>query len=327
MFMMRFDMRVPGMTAAQIADQYQCAIEMAQWAEGKGCVGIGISEHHCSEDGYTPSPLVLASAMAAVTKSTPIMIAAALLNLYDPVRLAEDMIVLDYVSRGRVSYVCGLGYREVEYQLHGVDFEKRGAVADEKLAALLAALKQASEGTAMPRVTPASFTPGRPMINWGGGTKAAARRAGHNGVGFVAQTSAPGLAETYAAAAREKGFEPGLCMLPPNDMPSICFVHPDANAGWREVGQYMLVDATSYAEWNKENPHGAVSLSQGKTVEALQAERGAHRVYGIDEAAAQIKRWGRLGLHPLCGGCPPELAWKYLRRVVDDVIPALAKSS
>lgn len=95
MFMMRFDMRVPGKTPAQIADQYQTAIEMAQWADDKGCVGIGLSEHHCAEDGYTPSPLVLASAIAAVTKKVPILVAAALLPMYDPVRLAEDMIVLD----------------------------------------------------------------------------------------------------------------------------------------------------------------------------------------------------------------------------------------
>jgi len=36
--------------------------------------------------------------------------------------------------------------------------------------------------------------------------------------------------------------------------------------------------------------------------------------------------WGRLPLHPLCGRCPPDLAWAYLRRVVDDVLPNLASS-
>ena len=89
MFMMRFDMRVPGMTSAQITDQYHCAIEMAQWAEGKGCVGIGISEHHCSDDGYTPSPLILASAMAAVTKKTPIN-AGELKQHFAKLKEAED---------------------------------------------------------------------------------------------------------------------------------------------------------------------------------------------------------------------------------------------
>jgi alkanesulfonate monooxygenase SsuD/methylene tetrahydromethanopterin reductase-like flavin-dependent oxidoreductase (luciferase family) len=323
MFMMRFDMRVPGKTPAQISDQYRTVIEMAQWADDKGCVGIGLSEHHAAEDGYLPSPLMLASAVAAVTKNVPILIAAALLPMYDPVRLAEDMIILDHISKGRVTFIFGIGYRPVEYELYGLEFEKRGAIADEKLTKLLGILSQASEGNAMPRVTPPSFTKGRPNVVWGGATKAAARRAGHNGLGFFAQTNTPGLGEAYADAAREKGFEPGQCILPSPEMPSIVFVHPDTEMGWQEVGPYMLVDALSYADWNKDSKRPTVSLSQGKSVEELKAARGAHRVVNVPEAVEIVKRWGRLGLHPLCGGCPPELGWTYLRRVVDEVLPAL----
>jgi alkanesulfonate monooxygenase SsuD/methylene tetrahydromethanopterin reductase-like flavin-dependent oxidoreductase (luciferase family) len=325
MFAMRFDLRVPGMTPAQISTQYRTAIEMAQWADEKGPFSIGLSEHHCSEDGYLPAPLMLASAMAAVTRNTQIIVAAALLPMYDPVRLAEEMILLDHISGGRISYVLGIGYRPVEYELFGLDYDKRGAIADQKLTQLLQVLRQASEGKAMPRVTPASFTAGRPRIMWGGATKAAARRAGHAGLSFFAQTNTPGLAEAYTDAAREAGFEPGQCMLPSPEMPSIVFVHPDPEAGWREIGPYMLADAIAYADWNKDARRPTVSLSKGRTIEELRAERGAHRVLNVEDSLALVKRWGRLALHPLCGGCPPELAWKYLRRVVDDVMPALAR--
>jgi alkanesulfonate monooxygenase SsuD/methylene tetrahydromethanopterin reductase-like flavin-dependent oxidoreductase (luciferase family) len=326
MFMMRFDMRVPDKTPAEIADQYQAAIDMARWADDKGCAGIAVSEHHASEDGYLPSPLVLASAIAAVTRNVPIVVAAALLPMYDPVRLAEDMIVLDHISRGRVIFVFGIGYRPVEYELHGLDFRDRGAIADQKLTRLLDVLRRASEAQAMPRVTPSSSTAGRPTIAWGGATKAAARRAGRNGLGFFAQTNTPGLAEAYAAAARESGFEPGMCVLPSPEMPGSVFVHPDPDVGWKEVGRYLLADALAYAEWNKGSRHDTVSLSKGRTVEELRAERGAHRVLDVEEAVALVKQWGSLPLHPLCGGCPPELAWSYLRRVVDDVVPAVAAS-
>ena len=54
MYTMRFDLRVPGMTPAQIASQYETAIEMAEWAEGKGCAAVMVSEHHASPDGYLP---------------------------------------------------------------------------------------------------------------------------------------------------------------------------------------------------------------------------------------------------------------------------------
>src|SRR5580704_6811459 len=231
MFGMRFDLRAPGMTSAEIAREYRAAIDMAQWADEKGAMNIGLSEHHCSEDGYLPSPLILAAAMAAVTRRVQILVAAALLPMYDAVRLAEEMIVLDHVSEGRVSYILGIGYRPVEYELYHLDYEERGAIADRKLERLLDVLRQASEATAMPRVTPASFTPGRPRIMWGGATKAAARRAGRNGLPFFAQTNTPGLAETYAAAALEAGFKPGHCILPSPEMPSIVFVHPDPDTG------------------------------------------------------------------------------------------------
>jgi alkanesulfonate monooxygenase SsuD/methylene tetrahydromethanopterin reductase-like flavin-dependent oxidoreductase (luciferase family) len=327
MFMMRFDMRAPGMTSAQMAAQYRTAIEMAQWADDKGVISIGLSEHHCSEDGYLPSPLILASAMAAVTRNVQLLVAAALLPMYDPVRLAEEMLVLDHISSGRVSYVLGIGYRPIEYELYGLDYEKRGAIADQKLEQLLDVFRQASEGRLMPRVTPSSFTAGRPRIMWGGATKAAARRAGHHGLSFLAQTNTPGLAEAYTQAAREAGFEPGQCLLPSPEMPSIVFVHPDTDTGWKEVGPYMLADAVAYADWNKDSGRPTVSLSKGRTVEELRAERGAHRVLNVEEAVALVKRWGRLPLHPLCGGCPPDLAWTYLRRVADDVMPALAAAS
>ena len=85
-----------------------------------------VSEHHAADDGYLPSPLLVASAFAAVTSRVPITISALLVNLYEPVRLAEDIAVLDHLSKGRVSYTFGLGYRPVEYELYGRAWETRG---------------------------------------------------------------------------------------------------------------------------------------------------------------------------------------------------------
>ena len=326
MFSMRFDLRVPGMTPVQISDQYRTALEMARWTDDKGCTAIGVSEHHAAADGYIPSPLVLASAMAAVTNKARILVGAALLPMYDPVRLAEDMIVLDHISSGRVSYVLGIGYRPDEYQLYGIDFAKRGAIADAKLAKLLEILREASKAGAAPRVTPRSFTAGRPAIAWGGASKAAARRAGRNGLGFFAQIDTPGLREAYVEAAREAGFEPGMCVLPSRAVPGTVFVHSDPNQGWSEVGPYLLADATMYAAWNKDTGHDTVNLSTGRTIDELRAERAAHRVLSVNEAIESARRWGRLPLNPLCGGCPPDVAWRYLRRAVEEVVPALQAS-
>jgi alkanesulfonate monooxygenase SsuD/methylene tetrahydromethanopterin reductase-like flavin-dependent oxidoreductase (luciferase family) len=319
MFSMRFDMRAPGATADERAALYRTAIDMAAWADTRGCATIILCEHHAAEDGYLPAPLTLAASIAAVTTSVPIMIAAALLPLYDPVRLAEEMIVLDHISRGRVMYTLAIGYRPLEYELYGVDYRRRGAVADDKLAALLEHLSSASG------VTPAPYTKGGPMLAWGGGSRAAAERAGRNGLGFIAQGDRPGLREAYESAARAAGHEPGLCILPPVDTPSSVFVNDDLDAGWRDVGAALLADAVAYADWNAGTGMAAATatLSSGRTVEELRTEGGSHRVVTVDQAVGLIRTGGMLALQPLSGGLAPDVAWPYLHRVRDEVLPRL----
>ena len=138
MFALRFDMRAPA-NGAPTTDLYRAAIEMCAWAEEHGGLAATLCEHHKSADGYLPSPLVLASAIAARTTRLPITIAIFQLPLYNPIKVAEDMCVLDIISGGRVSYVAGLGYLPWEYEMLGADFKRRGAIADENLALLLRA--------------------------------------------------------------------------------------------------------------------------------------------------------------------------------------------
>ncbi|WP_426574998.1 LLM class flavin-dependent oxidoreductase [Aquihabitans sp. McL0605] len=315
--MMRFDLRAPGATPAERAAIHRAAIDMAAFAdEAGGCAAIVISEHHASDDGYLPSPLAMAAAMAAVTKTTAISVAAAILPFYDPVRLAEDLITLDHISEGRVMAVLGLGYRPIEYELHGVDYATRGAVADQKLERLLDVLGDAGRATVQPRVTPAPYSNPMPLLAWGGRSKAAARRAGRNGISFFAQADGPGLQEAYETAARDHGHEPAMCMLPNADAPQIVFVDDDLDAGWDAVGPSMLTDATSYYEWNEAagTVEGTASLSSATTVAGLREANGAHRVVTPAGAAEIVAEHGILHLHPLCGGLDPEVAWTYLRR-------------
>lgn len=323
MFSMRFDMRVPGFTPEQITTQYQCALEMAAYADSHAQARIGLVEHHASDDGYLSSPLVLASAMAAVTERTPIMIAATLLPLYEPVRLAEDIVQLDYISAGRVSYVMGIGYRPVEYDLFGLDYERRGAIVEEKINQLLAVLSHASDASQEKRITPALRSPIKQIISYGGGSKPAARRAGRLGLNFFAQANFPGLREAYEAGAREADQEPGICALPELDRPNIVFVHDDLDAAWDELGPFLLHDAMSYASWNENAGRPTISLSREQTVEGMREEEGAYRVVTCEGARDLIAKWGPLPLSPLCGGLPPDRAWPYLRRVVEEVMPSL----
>ena len=321
MFMMRFDMRAPEF-GATTSELYAAALEMARFAEGHGALVAVVSEHHTMADGYLPSPLVLATAMAARTSTLPIMTAALILPLYDPIRLAEDMVVLDIISGGRVSYVMAVGYRPEEFEHHGADFSRRGRLVEEQLALLL----RAKSGEALEHegrrihVTPTPVTPGGPTVIWGGGSPAAARRAARFGLDFFAQGGGPELEEIYAQECRARGREPGSCMVPPTDMATTVFVAEDLDAAWAELGPHLLHDVLSYAAINEGNTHTA-SISTARTVEELRAEDRTHRIVGVDEARSMIAGGMPLPLQPLVGGLPPETAWRYLRTVTDEVMP------
>ncbi|HEU5307682.1 MAG TPA: LLM class flavin-dependent oxidoreductase [Acidimicrobiia bacterium] len=319
MFMMRFDMRAPEFGGAT-TDLYQAAIDMAEWAETRGCMAAVISEHHTSSDGYIPSPLLLASAMAARTHTLHISIAAALLAFYDPIRLAEDMIVLDIISKGRLSYTLGLGYRPEEFEMYGIDWKRRGAVVEEKLQLLLKAKTGEPfehEGRRI-HVTPAPITPGGPMVMWGGGSIAAAKRAGRYGLGFFAQSDLAGMKEAYEQSCREHGFEPGMAQLPPKDAATTMFVADDVDKAWAEVGEYILHDVKMYGDWNPGDETTA-SISHAQTVDELRATSPAHKIYSTEEATEIVKSGMPLMLMPLCGGIPPKIAWPYLEHAVEVV--------
>lgn len=325
MFLLRFDMRAPAM-GASTPDLYAAALEMAAWAEGRGCLTAVVSEHHGVEDGYLPSPMVLATALAARTTTLPINVAVLVLPLYDPVRLAEEMLVLDNISRGRVSYVAGIGYRPEEYAMFGVDFRRRGRLADENLGILLRAKTGEPfehDGRRI-HVTPAPFTPGGPMVAWGGGSIAAARRAGGYGLGFFGQRGGPELASAYEEAARAAGHEPGMCFLPEADAATTVFVADDVDRAWDELGPYLMHDVLGYAAWNEGDTDRTASMSSATTVDELRAANASHRILSVGEAVEFVRGGQLLALHPLIGGLPRDIAWRYLRTAVEDVLPKAA---
>jgi alkanesulfonate monooxygenase SsuD/methylene tetrahydromethanopterin reductase-like flavin-dependent oxidoreductase (luciferase family) len=292
---------------------------MCAWAEGHGCLAAVVCEHHGAEDGYVPSPMILASAMAARTERLALSLIL-ILPFYEPVRLAEDMAVLDIISKGRVSYILALGYRPEEFEHFGVDIRKRGRVVDQKLDLLRGLL--AGEVDLNGRhinVTPRPHSVGGPMLMWGGGTVAAARRAGRYGLGMLGNANVAGMKEAYEAACREHGHGSGLVFLPDRDTPSVCFVADDVDKAWDELGPYLLYDARSYAEWNPDNETSA-GISHVDTVDELRALSRSHRIYSVPEAIERVRAGEIINLSPLCGGLPPELAWPYLKRVGEVVM-------
>jgi len=323
-FLLRFDMRAPEWGPAPIESLYAAALEMAEWAERNGGVQLVVSEHHGVGDGYLPSPLLLASAMAARTQRIPIQVAALVLPLHDPIELAEQMAVLDITSAGRVSYVVAVGYRPDEYAMFGHSFAGRGR----RMEACLDALREAWTGEPFEfegrpaRVTPRPITPGGPALLMGGNSPVAARRAARYGLGMIAGGVNPNLESVYREECEGLGREPGFFVNPPPGAVTAGFVAEDPDRAWAELGPHLLHDAKMYASWMGPD-QARVTGQLADSIEQLRANEGIYRIMTPDEAVEHVRANGIFVAMPLCGGLPPELAWPSLELLASSVLPRL----
>jgi alkanesulfonate monooxygenase SsuD/methylene tetrahydromethanopterin reductase-like flavin-dependent oxidoreductase (luciferase family) len=323
MFLLRFDMRAPTGGANTISQLYSSAIEMATWGEQNGCLATVISQHHSSSDNYLPSPLILASAIAAKTDKLAINIGALLLNMYDPIKLAEDIAVLDIISNGRVSYTIGLGYRAEEYAMFGIPMKARGKIMEEKLSALISALRgeRFEYHGRQVHVTPTPPSGKNLGLNYGGHSNAAAKRAGKFGLGLIADGGGPELEKVYRDAAAAHSQEAGMVYIPPANLITSLHVAKDVDKAWQEMGPHLLHDAQMYGDWMANNTTAATSYAS--SVDELRAEQGPYRIVTPEDAVAMIKAGQILAMQPLCGGMPIALAWRSLQLVADEVMPEI----
>ncbi|HXJ79403.1 MAG TPA: LLM class flavin-dependent oxidoreductase [Candidatus Methylomirabilis sp.] len=92
------------------------------WArmEELGFDGIGFNEHHTSPYGLMTSPNIMAAAASQRLRRMQILIYGNLLPIHDPLRLAEELAMLDCLSNGRLISGVARGIPR-EYLAYGVD--------------------------------------------------------------------------------------------------------------------------------------------------------------------------------------------------------------
>jgi probable F420-dependent oxidoreductase len=200
-------------------------IAEAQLAEACGFDSCFFGEHHQDRDGFLPSPLIVATAVAARTQRLRVGTSVVLLPLHHPVHVAEDVITLDLVSKGRVVLGVGIGYQPADFRAFGVPIEHRAAIFEESLEILRrcwAGEPFSFRGTHYTledvQVRPRPYQRPGPPLWIGASVPAAARRAGRLADGFVGTPStsmdnATRLAEIYRYAAREAGREPEVVQM------------------------------------------------------------------------------------------------------------------
>jgi alkanesulfonate monooxygenase SsuD/methylene tetrahydromethanopterin reductase-like flavin-dependent oxidoreductase (luciferase family) len=108
------------------------AEHLAAWEEmdGLGYDGVGFNEHHCSPYGLMNSPNLMAAAAAQRTSRLKLLIYGNLLPLHEPLRLAEELAMIDCLSNGRLISGFARGIPR-EYQVHNVPLAESRARFEE----------------------------------------------------------------------------------------------------------------------------------------------------------------------------------------------------
>ena len=318
----RYDFRNPPIGGTTMAERYACALEQCVWAEDLGFGSVTLSEHHGVDDGYLPSALTMAAAIAARTSRIRIRIAAVLPSLYHPLRLAEEVAVVDNISNGRLELVVTNGYVPSEFTMFDETLDNRV----KRVIETVHVLRQAFTGEPFEfrgktvRVTPAPAQPGGVPIWLGAASEGAARRAARIADGLL--PSYPELWDIYRDELVKLGkVDPG-----PIPQGTIAYLHvtetPDAT--WAQVAPFALHEMNGYGQWAAE-ASSATGYSPVADADTLRT-MGIYQMLTPAETIEQITAAGpgaTVLFHPLMGGVPPELAWQNLRLFEEKVLPHL----
>ncbi|MFV8186759.1 MULTISPECIES: LLM class flavin-dependent oxidoreductase [unclassified Streptomyces] len=315
----RFNLVEPDATPASLGARYRAALEMAAYADEHGITTVQTEEHHGVANNWLPSPFAFAGAVFGATSQVAVTVSAVIGPLHDPLRLAEEIAVLDLLSGGRLVTVAGIGYRPEEYEIFDVEWKRRGKLQDEVLETLLKAWTGEPfeyRGRTV-RITPRPQTEPHPLLLVGGSSKAAARRAARLGLPFFPSAHLPELEAYYKERLVEYGTE-GWTMMPGAETP-LLHIAEDPDRTWAEHGRHFLHEARTYASWQSGDIRSAVK-STATTVPELRAE-GIYRILTPDQCVQQ--GLDNLVLHPLAGGMPLDEGWRSLRLFAEQVLPEL----
>lgn len=125
-----FDLRNPQQWRQKPARLYGFTLEACEEAERLGASSLWFSEHHLFDDDYLASPLTFAAAVAARTSRARLGTAIVIAPLHHPVELAEQSVLVDLVSDGRLDLGLGAGYRVPEFELYDASIKTRYTETD-----------------------------------------------------------------------------------------------------------------------------------------------------------------------------------------------------
>jgi alkanesulfonate monooxygenase SsuD/methylene tetrahydromethanopterin reductase-like flavin-dependent oxidoreductase (luciferase family) len=221
-------------------------------------------------------------------------------------RVAEDLLVLDHLSRGRVDVIVGAGYVPEELSMFDVPLGERASRVIEVVETLQKAFIGAPfeyRGRSV-HVTPGPYSSSGPSITLGGSSDAAARRAARMGMGFL--PSILNLWDAYRDESLLLGRpDPGPSPVGENRTVALA---KDPKSGWERMGPYFLDETNPYGTWQAQTNAGS-PYRLASDIDELRAT-GSYAVLTPEEYIEELRAapFPLAMLHPLSGGIPPEMA-------------------
>jgi alkanesulfonate monooxygenase SsuD/methylene tetrahydromethanopterin reductase-like flavin-dependent oxidoreductase (luciferase family) len=315
-----YDFRNPADSGVTTPALYAQALEQIRWLDQLGLDLIWFTEHHFVDDGYLPSWIPVASAAAAVTRKVRFSSDICLLPFANPVRLAEDLAVLDNLSNGRIEIGVGMGYAPHEFSGFGIPVSRRVSLMDEGLEVLQLAFSGERFSYAGKRfqfsdvqITPGYVQPGGPPLWVAAMSAAGARRAARFDSHFLpqgdrGQTLDVWHKERKPGASRRVGIIKGV------------FVTDDVEGEWPRVRESERYRMQLYRRFFSESrtdfgagEHIPQTWVVGDVEHCVDELTDFMRAYGVTD----LVTWG------IPPGLTADVMQQSLSRYVEEVIPRL----
>jgi len=127
-----------------LADYYEARLKIIETYDRNGFFGYHLAEHHATPLGMAPSPSVFMAAIAQRTKRLRFGPMVYALPLYHPLRMIEEICMVDQMSRGRVEIGFGRGSSATEAEFYGQNPAEMQSIYNEALELIIKGLTEPS---------------------------------------------------------------------------------------------------------------------------------------------------------------------------------------
>ena len=325
-----YDFRNPEPWAVPFEKLYADSLDQIEEAEKLGFDSIWMTEHHFCDDGYTPSPLVMAAAIGQRTRSMRIGTNLMILPLHDPIRIAEDAGTVSLLTGGRFDLGVGIGYRHIEYQQFGRDIKHRPSLIEEAIEIIRRAWSGERVDFDGKRfkvhdipVRPVPENP--PKIYLGGMAPPAVDRAARIADGFL---STGGIGhDTYVDCLKKNDRSPDDGVIIAGNW-AIIANDPEAEAA--RIGDHILYQSNQYIEWGAFGdpqstprfPDAATAIKEG-LYELWTADTAVENLTAMLEQYPQIRDVHFWAQFP---GEPVESGQRRIEYIAKNVLPRVREA-